>query len=411
MKASSSLFEFEGRTLHHWNLIKRFLEVFDRCHQQRTLSPTETDPRRSLHARDYGAWMLLALFNPVIKSTRALCRLSSHEALRESLQAESRLSLSSFSEAQHAFDPQLWRRVLRELAPACCAQRKGKPFSPQDWLAEDSTLWKVLPRMGWAVWRHQYCRQQALRLQIKVHIGQGLPVQGDITAGNVCERRALRRQLKAGECYLGDAYYSEDYALLEHMSRIGCGWLVRLRSNAVYQVIQTRDLSPTEHAKGVLLDAQVKLGSRHPSGPYRLLMVRVAPHQEPLLLVGNVMIDTLRATEVLALYKRRWQVELFFRWLKCVLPCRHWFAESSDGVSLQIYSAMICALLLAQKVGRIPRVAQMELLYYHQAGMISDEALSQGLQYWEEQYALEAQRREARKNRLANWRPRHREEV
>ncbi len=405
MKASGKSFEegsLERQTLHHWKLVKAFRTLFDQCHQGRALSATERDPRRTLQACDYGAWMLLALFNPLIHSARALCRLSENPKVRQSLQCSSRLSLGSFSAAQHLFDPHLWRRVLRELAaPNRLREGEGPRLSPAAWLAVDSTLWKVVPRMGWAVWRHQYIKQQALRLQVKVHVGSGLPVEGDITPSNVCERRTLRGQLQAGECYLGDACYGEDYNLLRQMDARGCGFLVRLRHTAAYEVMQERALSALDRAAGVVRDAQVQMGTRQRSGPWRLVQVQAKSQPEPLLLLGNDMTQDLDAAQVAALYRQRWQVELFFRWLKCVLPCRHWLAESRQGVSLQVYSALICALLLARNLGRLPRLAEMELLMCYQMGWITLKDLSLRLEYWREEYLAQAARRAAKKHRQA----------
>jgi len=56
--------------------------------------------------------------------------------------------------------------------------------------------------------------------------------------------------------------------------------------------------------------------------------------------------QSLPAELVVLLYRRRWQVELFFRWLKCLLGCKRWLAESRQGATLQIYLALIAAVLL-----------------------------------------------------------------
>ena len=66
---------------------------------------------------------------------------------------------------------------------------------------------------------------------------------------------------------------------------------------------------------------------------------------------------SLSALEVLALYRHRWEVEILFRWLKCLVPCRHWFAESPEGVKIQIYLCLIKALLLAGLLGGKPQSA------------------------------------------------------
>jgi hypothetical protein len=62
---------------------------------------------------------------------------------------------------------------------------------------------------------------------------------------------------------------------------------------------------------------------------------------------------------------------MFFRWLKCLVPCRHWFAESREGVLIQIYLCLIKALPLAERTGSKPNKRMMELLQWHQMGAMS----------------------------------------
>ncbi|HYQ92619.1 MAG TPA: transposase, partial [Candidatus Competibacteraceae bacterium] len=45
-------------------------------------------------------------------------------------------------------------------------------------------------------------------------------------------------------------------------------------------------------------------------------------------------------------YRYRWSVELFFRWFKCILGCRHWLSRSHNGVKIQVYRAIIASLLI-----------------------------------------------------------------
>ena len=71
-------------------------------------------------------------------------------------------------------------------------------------------------------------------------------------------------------------------------------------------------------------------------------------------------------------YRFRWSVELFFRWIKCLLGCRHWLAESPRGAAIQLYLALIAALLLQLYTGRKPNKRMLELLQWHQLGMASE---------------------------------------
>ena len=72
-------------------------------------------------------------------------------------------------------------------------------------------------------------------------------------------------------------------------------------------------------------------------------------------------------------------MEGFFRWLKCLLPCRHWLAESENGVAIQIYTALICAVLLTRRLGRKPSKRLMEMLALNQMKQASDEELAQAI--------------------------------
>jgi len=100
-------------------------------------------------------------------------------------------------------------------------------------------------------------------------------------------------------------------------------------------------------------------------------------------------------TRLYALYRQRWQVEQFFRWLKCLLPCRHFFAESERGVNFQIYLALIAALLLAAELGRRPGKRVMELLRFHQMGWAGDAEVGRGI----ERELRAARQAAARKNK------------
>ena len=79
------------------------------------------------------------------------------------------------------------------------------------------------------------------------------------------------------------------------------------------------------------------------------------------------------------IYRYRWQIELFFKWIKCILGCRHWLAESQRGVTLQLYLALIAALLLQLATGQRPTKRMLELIRLHQMGWATLEELTQGL--------------------------------
>jgi IS4 transposase len=79
------------------------------------------------------------------------------------------------------------------------------------------------------------------------------------------------------------------------------------------------------------------------------------------------------------MYRRRWQIEGFFKWLKCLLGCRHWLAESQRGVTLQLYLALIASVLLQLATGQRPTRRMLEFIELYQMGWASLEELTRGL--------------------------------
>lgn len=373
--------ELDAAQLRHWSLIRRFQQVLDEVAPGHKVHYSEHDPRRTLHQRDYFSLFLLGLFNPVLTSMRALCKASGLHRTQAGLGTQ-RVSLGSFSEAQSLFDPRLLAAVFERLVadlPAEAAGRLGE-VDLATLRVVDSTLWYVLPRMDWATWRRHYGgERKAVRLHLKYRLADALPVDALSSEGTLCERKALRQQVKAGEFYIGDRNYGQDYAFLEELTAKGCGFLMRLRQRRVVESVQeSLPLSPEARQAGVTRDEWVKLGAREASsrGPFRLVIVDRPGMEEPVWLVTNQGPEKLSAAQVAQLYRRRWEVEGFFRWLKCLLPCRHWLAESANGVAIQIYAALICAVLLSQKLGKRPSKRMLEMLAFHQMGMADEEELA-----------------------------------
>ena len=81
----------------------------------------------------------------------------------------------------------------------------------------------------------------------------------------------------------------------------------------------------------------------------------------------------LNAEVIALLYRYRWQVELFFRWFKCVLGCKHLLAQSENGIRLELYAALIASLLIVLWTGRKPTKRTLEMLQFHLQGWASAE--------------------------------------
>ncbi|MDE0827293.1 MAG: transposase [Akkermansiaceae bacterium] len=158
-----------------------------------------------------------------------------------------------------------------------------------------------------------------------------------------------------GEFYVGDRNDGRDYKLLKRMDDDGCGFAIRLMEQAVVTPIKDLALSDEDREAGVVSDQIVRLGAakRRSLEPVRVIRIEKPEREEPIIIVTNQLDPKdLSARLVGEIYRTRWDIKLFFRWLKCIFgrPMQwHWFAESSGGVGIQLYTALIASLLLARR--------------------------------------------------------------
>ncbi len=76
----------------------------------------------------------------------------------------------------------------------------------------------------------------------------------------------------------------------------------------------------------------------------------------------------LSTREIAEIFYYHWQIEIFFRWFKCVMKCRHLFAESNNGMALQIYAALIASVLIVVYTGRKPTKQLLFVLHLYLCG-------------------------------------------
>jgi hypothetical protein len=369
--------ELSEGDLSRWRLVEDFQDRLKQAAQSQGLPATWSDPQRQCSHADYLSLFLLGLLNPVVRTMRGLCQ-ASHLARVQDEVCSRPVSLGSFSEAQAVVEPALLAKVFDQLREEMPAPANACP-THRRWLIQDSSLFEALPRMYWALWRRQGTAQSQVRLHLSLDLDGDCPARVAITSGKQCERATWRTQWRRGDSYVGDRYYGEDYQMFGELEQAGVAFVVRLRDEAVMQVEQELSLSEADQQARVIRHAWVRLGcnARYRSIPLRVVWVQTP--KEVLPLVSNLSVAELSAAEVALLYKERWQIELFFRWIKCILGCRHWLAESPQGTAIQIYLALIAALLLQRYTGQRPNRRMMELIQFYLLGVATLEELWAGL--------------------------------
>lgn len=98
------------------------------------------------------------------------------------------------------------------------------------------------------------------------------------------------------------------------------------------------------------------------------------------------------------LYRHRWSIELFFRWLKCVAKVRHLFSESENGITMQFYTVIIATLLMHLYTGAKPGVYSYMMLSSAAAGDLLIEKVPEVLERIARERKLERLRRAKKKS-------------
>jgi Transposase DDE domain len=332
---------------------------------------------RRLHFDQYAALVLFYFFNPVLTSLNGLQQASALAKVQKALGCE-RTSVGSLSAAARLFDPALLEGVIAELAG-----RVAPAAPPPEWaalqglVAVDGSLLPALPRMAWALWLDEGHR--AAKMHLHFEVLRGAPVRVSVTEGNGPEIEELRRALQPGRLYAIDRGYAE-YRLFQDIIDAGSSFIGRIRDNAVWRVVEERPLTAAGRAAGVRRDLVVWLGCADSGGafkqPVRVLAVETGKadargRPEVLLLATDRL--GLPAELVGLGYRFRWAVELFFRWFKCILGCRHLLSTARDGVTIQVYLAVVAGLLLSVWTGHQPTKRTYEMFCFYFSGWASEE--------------------------------------
>lgn len=343
---------------------------------------------RQLHMDQYMSLLLLYMFNPICTSLRAVQQASELQKVQRLLGCP-RASLGSLSESARVFDSALMQEIIEHLG------EKLEPISshsklddlPAALIAVDGTLIPALSKMTWAFWKSD---QQAIKAHTQFDLQKYVPVKITVTDGNGSEIEALEHTLEAGRIYVQDRGYAS-LALFQKILHANSSFVCRIRDNAVYEVLEESPLTDDAKAAGIVFDRKVRLGSNGKtkeqlSVPVRLVAVTCTPHvkraktgrggpqQGETLLIATDRFD-LEADVIALIFKHRWMIEIFFRFFKHVLGCRHLLSYCQNGIELQTYAAIIACMLIALWTGRRPTLRTYEMLCWYFTGMASEQEL------------------------------------
>lgn len=226
-----------------------------------------------------------------------------------------------------------------------------------------------LKGLGYDAWtkdNHSH-RTQGLKVHVILAPQIDAPVRVDITAPNISDVEMGRKtQLETGATYVFDKGYN-DYNWWFRINEAEGYFVTRFKKNAALNVIESR-IVDRNIEKNIIEDSVVMFKNKHPGGrrvnnyygtELRRIVVDREDKETPLVLVTNDFDRS--AEEIASLYKQRWGIELFFKWLKQNLKIKKFLGRNQNAVKIQIYTAVITYLLakMYQQINGIKKSLKM----------------------------------------------------
>jgi Domain of unknown function (DUF4372)/Transposase DDE domain len=331
--------------LRHSSLFSQLLGTIDRQKFERLVREVEAEKA----AKGFACWeQLVAML---------FCQLAQAKSLREivgglqccegklrHLGVEEAPARSTLSYANSRRPWQLFEKLFYQLIDTCRAAAPGKKFRFKNKLLSlDSTIIELCVTMfDWAKFQQT---KGAVKLHLLLDHDGYLPTYALITEGKTADLTVAQGlDLPKGSVVVIDRGYN-DYLMFERWCAQGVFFVTRLKANAYYIVSERRRVP--EHST-ILADElivfQAFQAGRKVLHTYRRIELWVPEKEEILVLLTNHL--DFGSTTIAAIYKERWQIELFFKAIKQNLKIKTFVGTTSNAVHIQIWTALLAMALL-----------------------------------------------------------------
>ncbi len=308
------------------------------------------------HCKGFSTWdQLIAMIYAQLSGAHSLRSLTAgfnRQSAHHYHLGTATISRSTLAQANATRSPEVFADIARHLMAT--AGRRLRQERQELLCLIDSTSFTLKGR-GFDAWTsaQQTRNTQGLKLHLAYHAHQQLPQHHSFTAPNVNDIDEGRKvPIESGATYVFDKGYC-DYNWWADLTAQKARFITRFKRNAAVKDVQALPL-PTPNPAGILEDAKVRFAYRRSGGKgkrlnhytedLRRIVVHRPEHATPLVLATNDL--TSPAEEIAQYYRDRWQIELFFKWIKQHLRLKHFLGRSEGAVRIQILTALITYLLL-----------------------------------------------------------------
>jgi Domain of unknown function (DUF4372)/Transposase DDE domain len=327
------------------SLFSQILSLFQRSDFARHVRELKAEHR----AKGFSSWdQFVAMLFCQLAQARSLREISDGLKSCEGrlkhlgLASEPKRSTLSYANAHRPWE--LFEQLFYDLPEQCEGLNPKKKFRFKNRLRTlDSTTVELCASMfDWAHWRRT---KGAVKLHLLLDQDGCLPVFGYVSEGKVGDVTVAKTlDFPRGSIVALDRGYV-DYHLFTRWTRAGVFFVTRLKANADIARVESR---PVPKGGNVLRDEIIRLqpfvAGRADWEDLRCVVVWLEDKQEELVLLTNHF--KLAAATIAAIYKERWQIELFFKLLKQQLKIKTFVGTSANAVRIQIWTALIAVLVI-----------------------------------------------------------------
>lgn len=248
---------------------------------------------------------------------------------------------STLARMNETLDAAVFKRLFEKLHDKCAAIAPKSKFRLKGcgklFLMDATVISLNLRIFPWATFRQ---RKGAIKLHVGLSDDGLLPAFCDLTKGSIHEiNHARKKSYPKGSLICFDRGYS-DYKWWEELTKSEVFFVTRLKSNADYTQIRRR---AGRRSKNVMDDESIQL--KGGTQRYRLVRYYDCDTENVYEFITNA--DHLNAQTIADIYKERWKVELFFKWIKQNLKIKNFLGTSVNAVLTQIWIALILYLLVS----------------------------------------------------------------
>ncbi len=328
------------------SIFSQLLQLFPRVEFQHWVTITQAER----HAKGFPCWdqfvsMLFCHLGRAHSLREITGGLQSCEGKLKHLGIDTAPPRSTLAYANEHRPYELYEQVFFQLFERCRVQVVGKKkfrFKNKLISMDSSTIDLCLEMFDWAKFRRT---KGAIKLHLLLDHDGYLPCFAIITEGKVADVKVAHQfHFDPGTIVVDDRGYN-DYALFGRWTVEGVYFVTRMKENALYEVVGETDVPQN---RNILKDEMIEL--RGPKAidkcPYPLRRIEVYDPETEEVLVFLTNNLKLGATTIAAIYKERWQIEIFFKALKQNLKIKTFVGTSANAVKTQIWTALIAMLML-----------------------------------------------------------------